>query len=112
MNGRENTFSRARPQTRRGYQAASLGAQHARGVRFVHNQLGSILARERDQVGDGCAIAIHAEEALYDNKFPGTASAMFPKLCFENIEVQVGKDHFARARKSQAVNNAGVIGAV
>src|SRR5690349_15617647 len=81
---------------------------------FVNDELSTISFREGHEASYGYAVAIHAENALAYNEFlPNSgktrAGVISSQFSLERMHIQRRKDYFARARETQAVNDAGVI---
>jgi len=65
MNGDQNSIR----QTGRGNQPSSLRPCNAGGMGFVDDEFGSVFFRDRDEIGNRRAVAIHTENAFADNEF-------------------------------------------
>ena len=73
-------------------QSSSLWPANSGGVRFIDDELGSISFRKHYQIRNGCAVAIHTENAFADDKFLWGAGLNASQLSFERIHIEVGEN--------------------
>ena len=91
---------------------AACRAAHSGCVGFVHDQFGVVACRKRCKFPKRRAVAIHAEDAFdHDESRPGTG--MTPaKFGFESVQIEMRENDAPAFRKTHAINEAGMIGAV
>src|SRR5579875_2534019 len=107
-----NRSQYAAREPRFGNQSASLRAKHTRGVRFVYDYLCAVPGGERGDFAEWRSISFHTEKALDDDEFLAAHGHRAFKMVFQEIQVEVRKDHFASVRKADAVDEAGMVRAV
>src|SRR5579863_3501942 len=95
----------------RGAQAASVGPEHAEGVRFVDDEDGVLRGGDLRKLSEGRGVAVHAEKRLGQEEAPaeGSGAREDVRRC---ARVRVLEDTDGRSGEAAAVDEARVVGCI